>query len=129
MYWTNECITSSSDLSDMEFINTKYFNKQPVVQFNSTVGKFVGFTELGVRNAERWNSGPDLQRMRSVLDIYCKPNLHLDYSYILDKAGKRCIYTDTKKTLEHFNRRSELIWRDTANISLLSEENLVSPNL
>ncbi|KAL6456319.1 hypothetical protein MHYP_G00348620 [Metynnis hypsauchen] len=88
MYWTNECITSSSDLSDMEYFNTKYFNKQPVVRFNSTVGEFVGFTELGAQNAERWNRGPDLERLRSMLDMYCKPNLQLDHTYILDKAVK-----------------------------------------
>ncbi|KAL6456330.1 hypothetical protein MHYP_G00348730 [Metynnis hypsauchen] len=60
----------------------------PIIQFNSTVGEFVGFTEFGVKNAERWNRGPELQEKRTELDRYCKHNLPIYYSNILDKAAK-----------------------------------------
>ncbi|XP_066500552.1 H-2 class II histocompatibility antigen, E-S beta chain-like [Hoplias malabaricus] len=85
-YETNECLTSSSDLTDVEFITTIYFNKEPYIRFNSTVGEFVGYTEYGVKNAECWNSGPYLQQMRGEVERYCKRNLRIFYSHILDKT-------------------------------------------
>ncbi|KAL6456316.1 hypothetical protein MHYP_G00348590 [Metynnis hypsauchen] len=88
MYRTAECITSSSDLTDVEFIDTYYFNKDPVYRFNSTVGEFVGFTELGVKNAERFNKGPQVQQERGELDRYCKPSLPIFFTNILDKTVK-----------------------------------------
>ncbi|KAL6456324.1 hypothetical protein MHYP_G00348670 [Metynnis hypsauchen] len=96
-YNVKDCITSSSDLSDVEYINTYYFNKDPYVQFNSTVGEFVGFTEFGVKNAEIWNSGPELQQERAELDRYCKHNLPIYYSTILDKAVKPKIRLRSEK--------------------------------
>ncbi|XP_036419243.1 H-2 class II histocompatibility antigen, E-S beta chain-like [Colossoma macropomum] len=87
-YDTNECISSSSDLSDVEYIYTQHFNKLADIQFNSTVGKFVGFTEVGVKQAEIWNSGPELQTRRGELERYCKYNLPIFFSTILNKAVK-----------------------------------------
>ncbi|KAL7884022.1 hypothetical protein AOLI_G00067920 [Acnodon oligacanthus] len=83
---TDECITSSPDLSDVEYIYTNYFNKETLVQFNSTVGEFVGFTEFGKKVAKGWNDSPFLQQLQGELDRYCKPNLQLDYAAILEKA-------------------------------------------
>ncbi|KAL7884015.1 hypothetical protein AOLI_G00067850 [Acnodon oligacanthus] len=88
MYTVVDCITNSPDLTDAEYINTFYFNKDPYMRFNSTVGKFVGYTEFGVKNAEIWNSGPEVQQQRAELERYCKPNLKLDYSNILEKTVK-----------------------------------------
>ncbi|XP_036419240.1 H-2 class II histocompatibility antigen, E-S beta chain-like [Colossoma macropomum] len=88
LYMTAECITSSPDLTDAEFIQSCYFNKDPYLRFNSTVGKFVGFTEFGVKNAERLNSGSYVQQMRGELERYCKHNLKNDYSYVLEKTVK-----------------------------------------
>ncbi|KAL6456322.1 hypothetical protein MHYP_G00348650 [Metynnis hypsauchen] len=86
MYIVVDCITSSPDLTDAEYIYTYYFNKGPYIRFNSTVGEFVGYTEFGIRSAERWNKGPEVQQQRGELERYCKPNLQLDYLNILDKA-------------------------------------------
>ncbi|KAI4904701.1 hypothetical protein NFI96_009074 [Prochilodus magdalenae] len=87
-YMTQECISSSAELSDVEYIETHYFNKDPIVRFNSTVGKFVGYTELGVYNAERLNKGPEVQQMKAQVDTYCKPYLQIDFSSILSKSVK-----------------------------------------
>uniref|UniRef100_A0A3B4EK65 Ig-like domain-containing protein n=1 Tax=Pygocentrus nattereri TaxID=42514 RepID=A0A3B4EK65_PYGNA len=86
IYIVVDCISSSSDLADVEYINTYYFNKAPYIRFNSTVGEYVGYTEFGIMNAERWNKGPEVQQQRGELERYCKPNLKLDYSNILEKA-------------------------------------------
>ncbi|XP_066499381.1 H-2 class II histocompatibility antigen, E-S beta chain-like isoform X1 [Hoplias malabaricus] len=85
MYRVGECIWSSSDLTDVESIDTFYFNMGLWVQFNSTVGKFVGFTEYGVRIAENWNS-LHLEQERAGLERYCKGNIPILTSTILDKT-------------------------------------------
>uniref|UniRef100_A0A3B4CI57 Ig-like domain-containing protein n=1 Tax=Pygocentrus nattereri TaxID=42514 RepID=A0A3B4CI57_PYGNA len=96
-YQVLDCISRSSDLSDSEYITTYYFNKDPFLRFNSTVGEFVGYTELGVKNAELFNKGPEVQRMRGELERYCKPNLQLVYTHILDKAVKPKIRLTSEK--------------------------------
>ncbi|XP_066499494.1 H-2 class II histocompatibility antigen, I-E beta chain-like isoform X2 [Hoplias malabaricus] len=85
-YWVDECLSSSSALTDVEYIRTIYFNKDPYARFNSTVGEFVGFSEYGVNQAKYWNSLPYLQQMRGALESYCKNNLRNDFSVVLEKA-------------------------------------------
>ncbi|XP_026852052.2 HLA class II histocompatibility antigen, DQ beta 1 chain-like [Electrophorus electricus] len=86
-YRAAECVYSSTDLSDAEFIDSYYFNKVRDIQFNSTVGKYVGFTEYGVKCAEKWNNDPQiLQPERTELERVCKPNAQLDIDAILSKA-------------------------------------------
>ena len=79
----------SSDLSHLEYIRSYWFNKAEYIQFNSTVGKFVGYTELGVYNAEAWNKDPAyLAQMQAQKDTYCKPNAQKEIDAILTKKGK-----------------------------------------
>nr|AKN79604.1 MHC class II beta chain [Schizothorax prenanti] len=86
-YHLSKCIYNSSDFSDMVFLDGYYFNKYLYVQFNSTVGKFVGFTEFGVKAAENWNKDPAiLQQFRAEVDRFCKPNAELYKTAIHDKA-------------------------------------------
>ncbi|XP_052407403.1 rano class II histocompatibility antigen, A beta chain-like [Carassius gibelio] len=82
-----QCIYSSSDFSDMVFLMDFYFNKYLYVQFNSTVGRFVGFTEVGVKFAENWNKDQAyLQQIKAEVDTFCKPNAALYKTSIHDKA-------------------------------------------
>ncbi|KAL7884009.1 hypothetical protein AOLI_G00067790 [Acnodon oligacanthus] len=83
-----DCITSSSDLTDAEYIETYYFNKDPYLQFNSTVGKWVGFSEHGATNAERWNKDHDLPQIRDEVERYCKFNLKIHFFCVLEKTVK-----------------------------------------
>ncbi|XP_077073445.1 rano class II histocompatibility antigen, A beta chain-like [Siphateles boraxobius] len=84
--WT-QCIYSSPDLSDMVFIEGLYFNRYPFVKFNSTVGKFVGFTEFGVRTAEMWNKDESiLQQTRAQVDVFCRPNAELTEAAVYNKT-------------------------------------------
>ena len=79
----------SSGLSDLEYIRSYWFNKAEFIQFNSTVGKYVGYTELGVQNAEAWNKDPaQLAQMRAQKDTYCKRNAQGDIDAILTKKGE-----------------------------------------
>ncbi|XP_073723479.1 H-2 class II histocompatibility antigen, E-S beta chain-like [Misgurnus anguillicaudatus] len=84
-----KCIYSSSDYSDMVYIDGYYFNKFVYTQFNSTVGKYVGFTEYGVTNAEFWNNNPAiLQQERAEVDRFCKNNAPVLDSGVRDKRVK-----------------------------------------
>ncbi|XP_031426928.1 H-2 class II histocompatibility antigen, I-E beta chain-like [Clupea harengus] len=80
------CRYSSWDLSDMEFILSIIFNKVEFARFNSTVGKYVGYTEYGVHNAEIWNKDPAIMaKWRAEMDRYCKPSAQNEINYILTK--------------------------------------------
>ncbi|XP_031426056.1 H-2 class II histocompatibility antigen, E-Q beta chain-like [Clupea harengus] len=85
----NDIVTQcrfSSSLSDVEFIQSYVFNKAEVTQFNSTVGKFVGYTEYGVKNAEEWNKNPTyLAQERAAKDIYCKLAAQNEMNVVLTK--------------------------------------------
>ncbi|KAI4901000.1 hypothetical protein NFI96_026544, partial [Prochilodus magdalenae] len=81
-----ECSTSSAELSDVELIYANYFNKDLLVQYNSSVGKAVGFGDFGVNLADAWNNGPALQLLQGELDRYCRYNLQLDFETILSKT-------------------------------------------
>ncbi|KAG1974100.1 H-2 class II histocompatibility antigen, E-S beta chain [Pimephales promelas] len=84
--WT-QCIYSSPDLSDMVYIEGFYFNKYPFVKFNSTVGKFVGFTEFGVRIAENYNNDPGiLQQTRAQVDVFCRHNAEVTEAAVYNKT-------------------------------------------
>lgn len=62
------------------FIESHYLNKELISQFNSTLGKYIGFSEYGERNAKFWNNNPDiLQGMRTVVNGFCKHNAQLLY--------------------------------------------------
>ncbi|RXN20208.1 MHC class II beta [Labeo rohita] len=84
--WTS-CYHSSSDLSDMVFVDRYIFNKDVFIEFNSTVGEYVGYTAHGVYNAELWNKDTiGLQQMRAEVERYCKHNAENHQSAIADKT-------------------------------------------
>lgn len=86
---TQSCYFNPKNLSDVEFVLSKWFNKAEYAQFNSTVGQFVGYTAFGVHNAEIWNKDPAiLAQWRSVKDRYCMNNIANDYNCILTKTGE-----------------------------------------
>uniref|UniRef100_A0A8C1S4W8 MHC class II beta chain-like n=1 Tax=Cyprinus carpio TaxID=7962 RepID=A0A8C1S4W8_CYPCA len=83
------CTYSSPDLSDMVYTDNYHFNKYLFIQFNSTLGKYVGFSECGMRNAEYWNNDTSLlQGQRGEVDRFCKHNAQIYDSQIRDKAVK-----------------------------------------
>ncbi|KAI1886078.1 hypothetical protein AGOR_G00210320 [Albula goreensis] len=80
-----ECRYTSRDLSDMEFIDRYIFNKLEYMRYNSTLNKVIGYTEHGVKNAERHNADPaTLAGELSNRDAYCKPNAEKFYPSMLD---------------------------------------------
>nr|ADK38667.1 MHC class II beta chain [Leiocassis longirostris] len=81
------CNWNKDDLSDMELINSYIFNKINYFEFNSTLGKYVGYTKLGISNADRLNKDPAaLQARKAEAENFCKNNVGNYYSAVLSKT-------------------------------------------
>ncbi|KPP56627.1 MHC class II beta chain-like, partial [Scleropages formosus] len=78
-----ECRYSSEDLKDIEFIHRYIYNKLEQVRYNSTLNKFIGYTELGVKHAEKWNQDGTADQTHTNVDGYCRPNAELYFKNIL----------------------------------------------
>nr|CAJ34346.1 MHC class II antigen beta chain [Dicentrarchus labrax] len=88
-YTTNVCDFNSTDPKDIEYIFSYYYNKLELLRFSSSVGEFVGYTELGVKNAERFNKDPsELAMRRAQKETVCLNNVNIDYQAALDKSVK-----------------------------------------
>ncbi|MEQ2303728.1 hypothetical protein AMECASPLE_019902 [Ameca splendens] len=86
-YTTDRCEFTSPDLKDIEYINSYYYNKLEYARFDSRVGKYVGYTEFGVKNAERWNNDPSLLAARKAQkETYCQHNIGIWYQNALSKS-------------------------------------------
>lgn len=116
-----ECVYSTSDYSDMVFLVSISFNKVVDVQFNSTVGEFVGYTEQGVKYAENLNKNKELlQHLKAQVDALCIPNAQNSDSAVRDKTGE-CYKTLVSSLLHnkdltmfvHWHRRTPLKMHET----------------
>lgn len=87
-YDLSRCVFNSTEVKDFEYVRSWYCNKLEIIRFDSSVGKFVGYTELGVKNAEAWNKQGDLASWRAQKEVYCKPSIDIDYSSVLSKSGE-----------------------------------------
>ncbi|XP_015796334.3 H-2 class II histocompatibility antigen, E-S beta chain [Nothobranchius furzeri] len=88
-YRVDRCDFNSSRLEDIQFIRSFYFNKRELVRFDSRVGKFVGYTEFGVKQAEYFNQDPGtLAPMRAERERYCLNHVGIYYQLVLTKSVK-----------------------------------------
>lgn len=88
-YNVGQCRFSSYDQSDLEYIMSYVFNKDQYIVFNSTVDKYVGYTDIGVHNAELWNKDPAMMaQMRAQKETYCKRNTQNEIKVVLTKTGE-----------------------------------------
>uniref|UniRef100_A0A3Q2Q3J4 MHC class II beta chain N-terminal domain-containing protein n=1 Tax=Fundulus heteroclitus TaxID=8078 RepID=A0A3Q2Q3J4_FUNHE len=63
-------------LNDIEFIRSNFYNKLELVRFSSSLGKFVGYTEWGVKTAEYWNSDTSyIEGLKAQRETYCLHNI------------------------------------------------------
>ncbi|KAG1925942.1 major histocompatibility complex class II integral membrane beta chain [Pimephales promelas] len=100
-YMKHECIYSTSDYSDMVYLLSKSFNKVVDVQFNSSVGKCVGYTEEGVKYAENWNKDQAImQQYKAAVDRFCRYNAQIIDSNVRDKAVKPEVTLSSVKQAE-----------------------------
>ncbi|XP_041821572.1 H-2 class II histocompatibility antigen, E-S beta chain-like [Chelmon rostratus] len=88
-YMTARCVFNSTDLKDIEFISSYYFNKVEDVRFSSSVGEYVGYTEPGLMYAKNWNKDPSqLAAMRAEKERYCQHNIGNWYKNVLTKSAE-----------------------------------------
>ncbi|XP_042605849.1 H-2 class II histocompatibility antigen, E-S beta chain-like [Cyprinus carpio] len=91
-YMTAECVYSTSDYSDMVLLLSYSFNHVMHLQYNSSVGKFVGYTEQGVKHAEGFNKNQAyMQQVKAAVDTFCRPNAQILDSAVRDKSVKPMI--------------------------------------
>ncbi|XP_063325765.1 H-2 class II histocompatibility antigen, E-S beta chain-like isoform X2 [Pelmatolapia mariae] len=88
MYKLTHCDFNSTELKDIKYVLSYYYNKIKFSTFDSDVGKFVGYTEYGVKNAEYWNSGAYLTQIKAQKETYCLQNVRFWYNNILSKSAK-----------------------------------------
>nr|AYN72199.1 MHC class II antigen beta chain [Oreochromis niloticus] len=83
------CAFTSTDLKDIEFYFSYNYNKIKYIEFSSSLGKFVGFTDFGVKTAETWNNIPArLASMRAQKGTYCKSNIDVRYHKLTSKSAR-----------------------------------------
>ncbi|XP_005465962.1 H-2 class II histocompatibility antigen, E-S beta chain isoform X2 [Oreochromis niloticus] len=89
MYVLSRCDFNSTELKDMKYIRSYYYNKIEVTRFDSDVRKFVGYTEYGVKKAETWNNDQaHMAAFRVEKERYCYTNIGIWYRNILSKSAK-----------------------------------------
>ncbi|KAG7999626.1 H-2 class II histocompatibility antigen, partial [Nibea albiflora] len=85
----SRCDFNSTDLKNIEYTKSEYYNKVEIARFSSSVGKFVGFTEYGLKQADYWNSDATiLDQLRDAKETYCQPNIKNRFNQVLDKSVK-----------------------------------------
>ncbi|XP_028994021.1 H-2 class II histocompatibility antigen, I-E beta chain-like [Betta splendens] len=87
-YTVAHCDFNSTELKDIEYIYSDYYNRLEIVRFSSNVGHFVGYTEYGVMQARVWNRGPELTDAKSRKETYCINNIDIDYDSVLTRSVK-----------------------------------------
>lgn len=96
---------NSTELSNIEYVKSWYCNKLEFLRFDSSVGRFVGFTELGVKNAARLNKDQaQLNVTRAQKGTYCQPNVGSWYQGVLSRSGESAVCvtsSDHPPTLNH----------------------------
>ncbi|XP_005949482.1 H-2 class II histocompatibility antigen, E-S beta chain isoform X1 [Haplochromis burtoni] len=88
-YYVGRCDFNSTELKDIEFTLSYYYNKIEYARFSSSVGEYVGFTKFGVYNADIWNKDKgQMAAWRAQKETYCQHNIGIWYSNPLSKSVK-----------------------------------------
>ncbi|XP_054912050.1 H-2 class II histocompatibility antigen, I-E beta chain-like [Poeciliopsis prolifica] len=86
-YRLSRCVFNSTDLNDIEFIRSYIYNKLEIFRFSSSLGRFVGYTEYGVKQAEYRNNNPSIiGSAKAQKEAYCQHNIGNWYQNMLDKS-------------------------------------------
>lgn len=103
-YSVDRCEFNSTELENIQYIRSYYYNKLEWVRFDSGVGQFVGYTEFGVKNAEWWNRDPsELAEMRAQKETYCQHNIGVYYQDVLNKSGEPSLTAGTSRSNDSLN--------------------------
>ncbi|XP_016404163.1 SLA class II histocompatibility antigen, DQ haplotype D beta chain-like [Sinocyclocheilus rhinocerous] len=82
----DECEFSKEDLSDMVYTVKLVFNQKLLCSYDSRLEKYVGYDELGIRNAEHYNNQSwKMKQRKEELETICRANARL---YIKSETRK-----------------------------------------
>ncbi|XP_019210240.1 H-2 class II histocompatibility antigen, E-S beta chain-like isoform X1 [Oreochromis niloticus] len=99
-YMVERCKFNSTELKDMEYIYSHYYNKIEYIRFSSSVGKYVGVTEFGENLAKHWNNDTEeLNSTRSKIVTYCLNNIDIHDRAILAKSVQPRVRIKSKTPL------------------------------
>nr|AFD01265.1 MHC class II beta subunit [Oreochromis niloticus] len=88
-YMMTRCVFNSTELKDIQYIMSYYYNMMEYLRFDSSVGKYVGFTQLGVNNADRLNKDAgQIAARRAEKETFCQHNIGGWYKAVLSKSAK-----------------------------------------
>ncbi|XP_077357074.1 H-2 class II histocompatibility antigen, E-S beta chain-like [Festucalex cinctus] len=83
------CVFNSTDLNNIEYIESYFYNKLELFRFSSTLDKYIGYTEFGIKQAEAFNANPDyIANARHSKELYCLHNIKNEYEAALTKSVK-----------------------------------------
>uniref|UniRef100_A0A3B4B7Y1 Ig-like domain-containing protein n=1 Tax=Periophthalmus magnuspinnatus TaxID=409849 RepID=A0A3B4B7Y1_9GOBI len=88
------CRFNSSDLKDIEYVYSEYYNRVEFLRFSSRVDWYTGYTEFGLREANIANNDTDrLTRRRMMKQHYCLQHVHMWYKNALNRTSDRAELT------------------------------------
>lgn len=87
-----ECEYSKEDLSDMVYIIKLVFNQKLMCSYDSRLGKYVGYDEYGIKNADHYNSQSwKMKQRKEELETLCRTNARF-YINSTTRKGKHVIF-------------------------------------
>lgn len=88
-YGVSQCTFNSSELKDIEFTRSYYYNKQMCVHFSSTAGRFVGYSKFCIFQADYLNNQTTfINALKQQKERFCHSTINIFYPKILSKSGK-----------------------------------------
>ncbi|KAG8010068.1 DLA class II histocompatibility antigen, partial [Nibea albiflora] len=85
-YMLIHCQFSSPDGHDVVYVEQFYFNKMLVGQYNSTLGKMIGYTKIAMDVADVLNKNPQFLIHEKWKTQFCQKKAHMVYSDFLTPA-------------------------------------------
>ncbi|XP_051799921.1 H-2 class II histocompatibility antigen, E-S beta chain-like [Acanthochromis polyacanthus] len=103
-YLIDLCQFNSTELKDIEYSRSVYYNQVEYARFTSSLGKFVGYTKYGIHNAEYWNNDTAyINQLRAQKETVCQHNIPIWYSNVLSKSAEPYVllYSTTPPSGRH----------------------------
>ncbi|XP_038135541.1 H-2 class II histocompatibility antigen, E-S beta chain-like [Cyprinodon tularosa] len=86
-YYVSRCEFNSTELSDITYIYSSFYKRMEIFRFDSSLGKFIGHTQYGVKLADCWNNDPEeLNKWKALKETYCLKNVKIEYSSFVTKS-------------------------------------------
>lgn len=96
------CHFTSPDGHDAVYLEQYYFNKVLLYQYNSTLGKMIGYTAKAKQNADVFNKNPSFVNVEKLRTEHCKRDVRLFYNHFLNPGDHHRTHTHTQSLWKVF---------------------------